>query len=326
MISTADRLVQSFVRIAPTLGMKKWIVDTYVRGKAVRPDKEVVVPLLGSTRLKVKLSEAIGQRLYFYGKYEPWATYLIRHFSKPGMCFFDIGANIGYYSLLVAECTQKHCSVHAFEPVMTTFSRLVDNIDRNKMGNCIVANRLALTEQEGPLTMNIYPDPAFNSAATSIDGWINPRYDQAPQIEVVGCSTLDRYVDNMGIRKVDFVKIDVEGHERAVLKGGKEFLWSSQETAVLSECEPTWLSRVGLKVEDVVLFMRDLKYRAYQHSSITGVAEVIYLIDEKDFDGNLLFVKGNVSCDYMIHLGKSYVTWKSKARNLLRTLKHKIYA
>jgi FkbM family methyltransferase len=151
---------------------------------------------------------SINKRIALYGDYEPYITTHLREFLTPGRIFVDIGANIGYYSLLAAS---KGAVVHAFEPHGRNVWLLNKNAQDNGFDVNIVPCALADCER-----LMIYAPLSGNGQISALSGDV-PFEGQ----EVIRTVTLDRALD--GIRP-DIVKIDVEGAEGLVLKGAQKTL------------------------------------------------------------------------------------------------------
>ena len=87
------------------------------------------------------LSENIDSLIY-YGNYESKITTLFKKYIKPNMVVMDVGANVGYYTLLSAKLTKNQGRIIAFEPVKSTFLKLKENISLNKFNNIILENKM----------------------------------------------------------------------------------------------------------------------------------------------------------------------------------------
>ncbi len=170
-----------------------------------RARREVVVPWIGGLKLALSrgMSGATGN--IYAGLHEfPDMAFLL-HFLRPGDVFLDIGANIGSYTLLAAGV--RGAETLAFEPDPQTFDALLRNISLNGLDERARAHRLALGEarRDVPFTVGLGP---MNKV--SADG-----------AAVVRQERLD---DAIGDRRPVMIKIDVEGHEEAVLTGAAETL------------------------------------------------------------------------------------------------------
>lgn len=131
-------------------------------------------------------------------------------FAKRASSIFDIGANIGFYALLAGAIKEKG-SIFAFEPVSRIFELLKDNININMFSNVIPIQKV-VTDYEGVITF--YVNLESDHSASTLKG-----FREITQEIKVPCITLDKYVEQNNIGKVDLVKIDVEGEDHRVLKG-----------------------------------------------------------------------------------------------------------
>ena len=173
------------------------------------------------------------ENLFWLGESDRWDLFHARRMVRPGSVIFDVGANFGYYALMLAAGLRSECEVHAFEPTDATFERLSQHIALNRM-ECVHAHRLALSDAPGTATMQ---GRNGNSGAAFVE----------PGAGEVQVTTLDAFVGERGIRRLDFMKIDVEGFEEKVLRGG-EWVLRELRPAILLEIQPTTLERAGSSV------------------------------------------------------------------------------
>jgi FkbM family methyltransferase len=129
----------------------------------------------------------------------------------------DVGAHIGRYSLLAARWASKVVSI---EPEPSNFSELLDNIRLNKFTN-VIALRVALSDAPGMRTF--YLASGGDTGTSSIEPEWSWRLDTSRQRKTiqVKSETLDRVIASLGLNKIDWLKIDVESHELAVLHGSR---------------------------------------------------------------------------------------------------------
>lgn len=155
---------------------------------------------------------------YYYGYCEAnLANFLLRMINE-GMVCIDVGAHIGYYSVLLSRLSGKNGSVHSFEPTPWTYNILKENTQ--DIGN-IHINNLGLSDVTGTAEFSDYGPGygAFNTAHMNGATGIN----KPSQSRTVSLTTLDSYVKGHNITP-DFIKIDAEGFEYNILKGSTELL------------------------------------------------------------------------------------------------------
>jgi FkbM family methyltransferase len=161
---------------------------------------------------------------------------------KPGSIVVDVGANVGFYTLTAAQEAGATGRVIAFEPNEHAANRLRENIALNGLINVDVVSA-ALGAQEGKLTFHLAPDSEGSSlyAVESQDG---------PTTEVI-VATLDRYLGSAGVTRVDLLKIDAEGAELDVLRGGVSLLTGEGAPVIIIEANPVTLRAAGHSPADL---------------------------------------------------------------------------
>lgn len=143
------------------------------------------------------------------GAYDPESQAIVSQFVKPRSCCLDIGANVGALTLAMAKQVGGDGKVYAFEPGLVTFRRLQRNLSLNPtFRETVLPLQLGLSDSPGRLFWNEDPNNRGNASLSASGG--------AP-VEV---TTVDDYFRDHPLERLDFVKIDVEGMEYEVLKGG----------------------------------------------------------------------------------------------------------
>jgi len=170
---------------------------------------------------------------------------------------FDVGANIGDWAAL-ALCINPNLEIHCFEPSAITFQRLQER------GRGIICNNFGLSSAPGETTLWIFADSlGINSLYKRRgleDGWGLP--EQQTQ-ETVQLDTLDAYCQRAGVQMIDFMKVDVEGHELEILKGAVGMLANEKIKRIQFEYGGCNIdSRVLLK--DLFDFLTSYGYTLYK--------------------------------------------------------------
>ena len=131
---------------------------------------------------------------------------------KRGFVVLDVGAHVGVFTLKASKEAGKEGLVVACEPHPTTYALLLTNLRGSRCENVVPLN-IALCDFEGEGKLFVSPSSMVHSLAFKRDRWIRVNVD-----------TLDNTVRKLGLKRVDFIKIDVEGAELQALRGAEETL------------------------------------------------------------------------------------------------------
>lgn len=191
----------------------------------------------------------VSKRLSKIGIYEPFETALFKRELKPDNVFLDIGAHIGYYSLIASKII-KTGKIHAFEPFIDSHELLLENLALNKCKN-VTAYLNAVTDKSG--MEKLYLDEG-NKGNNSL----YPQKD-------CDCITVEtiRVDDIFRGNKIDFVKIDTQGLEMEVLNGMRHVI-KSNKLKMIIEYYPYGLRRMGHKEIDFFKMLNDLGFDVYK--------------------------------------------------------------
>lgn len=191
--------------------------------------------------------------VYYYGFWEAGLTnYLVKNL-KEGDVFFDVGAHVGFYSVLASQLVGPSGSVQAFEPTPRTFISLERNLNGKQNA---AAHNVAVSEKAGTMTFTDYGPrySAFNTFKKRADAHMG--FLGAGEEVTVPTVSLDEFATKLGLSPT-FIKIDVEGAEHLVLRSMEK---------ILAEAKPTISIEVGgsndLK-DNTTKSVRFLKERGY---------------------------------------------------------------
>lgn len=207
-------------------------------------------------KMLLNIREFIQNTIYNYGYYEEKETRFLSQQIQLGQTVFDLGANVGYYTLMFARRVGNSGIVHCFEPDRKNFRQLVDNIYLNQLSN-VVANQVAVSNANGYMTL--YSNSDENGGMKSIVQQFEHVYDR----EKVETICLDDYVKQNAIDKVDFIKVDIEGAEMLAFQGAEHLLSSSKAPDIMLEINPICLSRLGFSDIELQKLLIDYGYKIY---------------------------------------------------------------
>ncbi len=148
------------------------------------------------------------------GTYEPELQAALRQFLRPGSTVYDVGANIGYISLLMAHNVGPGGKVFAFEALPVNVERIQQNMALNKLTNVTIISA-AVMDKNGPVTFYVHDSVGMGKAA----GSIGRREEQYKAEITVPALSLDEFVYEQGNPPPDAVKMDIEGGEVLALPG-----------------------------------------------------------------------------------------------------------
>lgn len=234
---------QSKVRTMSHLGSSKW----------------VAVDVLDSFIQWIDLHDRCVSYGCFNNNWEPSETAYLASRLEPGDTFLDIGANVGWFTLLAAKHVGPNGAVHAFEPRPQTRHMLKRTVHDNRLQNYVTVWPYALGDRPGRLNLvwrrgTENPGNSFLSFHSNID----PAYE-AVQVDV---RVLDDLIPD-AINFPDVIKIDVEGAEPLVFNGAKKAL-AKKKPSILSELYPEQLMSVsGMTPAQYIQQMEEYGYKCY---------------------------------------------------------------
>lgn len=192
-------------------------------------------------------------------QYEESESRFVANLLKPGMTFFDAGANQGFYTMLASKCVGNKGKVYAFEPVPSEFLHLQQNIHINRLQN-IVGESMALGCQDGLTDMYVclHGKGSYSSLKPPAENIRVP--SKCIRVPII---SLDNYVQLKNIRHIDFVKIDVEGGELDVLKGAVTVL-RDLRPVVMCEIADSRTQPWGYNASEIYRFLEKYGYQWFQ--------------------------------------------------------------
>jgi len=234
--STVTRLAASYLRDFPIVRGRGLVNRLLGRFLEIR--------LFDGIRLRLVNPLEYHQRvLLFSESYEPETTRFLAAILRPGMVFMDVGANLGYYTLLAAKRVGPGGQVHAFEPAPAQFRHLSLNVGINSATN-VALNNCAMADRDGEA--DLFLSDGWNQGTHSLGKTLGQKRSCR-----VRCTSLDHYVARAGITRLDVIKVDVEGAEFSVFRGGSETLASLQPRVLLFEACEEYAQSLGHSTGDV---------------------------------------------------------------------------
>ena len=236
-------------------------------------------------RFEAILPEAVSTHIWRYGFFEEDVCLFLLRVLQPGMVFLDIGAHLGFFTLLGSELVGQHGKVVAFEPMPGTFAQLVRNVSLNgRLSNTVTVNSAAYSTNANLTFLD------YGLIDAGLDSAFGPRNhtDSIPgaQEVIVDARRLDDVISTLQIPRVDVIKIDAESSEMHVLRGAE---------ATIDEFRPKIILEVGdfdlPGVASSAELVEWLRLRDYVPHQYTNGRITSHQRRDKYRYGNLLFIR-----------------------------------
>ena len=248
-------MVRAGVRYAPLPAIRSGLWHRWVEPEIAWRD-HAFVSHTAAGRLAGNTRDILQQYLYYFGVWEPEVTAFLQRRLMPGDSFVDVGANIGYFSLLAAKSIGPTGRVIAIEASPSVYEHLVGNVHRNAARQVTTLNVAAASEAG---RVKLYCGQDCNCGATSIVPEGNET--AVAEVEAAALSTL---IDERTWNKTRLVKIDIEGAEAGVVRGFNGLIEKGRtDLEFLIEVHPIQLQQLGNSVDEVLAPFRAAGYHAY---------------------------------------------------------------
>jgi FkbM family methyltransferase len=195
------------------------------------------------------------------GRYEPAVTAYLQSIIKPGMCCLDIGAQTGYFTILMAKGVGSFGRVIAFEPFEESYRLLNKNVSENCLDGFVEIHNLACADLTGSIQVG-------NASGMVVS---DPEGDK-----IINCVSLDDFIEN----HIDICKLDVEGHEPRVVAGMRSLI-QRYRPIIITEINEYWLRRGGGSSLGYIDQLHNLGYTLFD------IDRGLIPLDLNDFEGSL---------------------------------------
>src|SRR4030067_1818822 len=235
----------------------------------LKPSGIVLIDVQGSKMYVDSRDIGVAPFLLEWGFYEKYETELFKKLVKRGMVVVDIGANIGYYTLLAAHLVGDEGNGFAFEPDPYNYSLLCRNIEVNGYRNVIPVQK-AVFNKSGKVKLfldkNKFGGNSLSDA--NIDKSVST---------TVETTSLDEYFENTN-HKIDVVKMDVQGSEMEVLNGMTNTINQNEKLEIITEFWPFGLRNAGSSPTDFLRKLAEYGFVLYQIGQYVEPININYLL------------------------------------------------
>lgn len=228
-------------------------------------------------------NEDIGKKILLTKKFEADEIYFLKTQVRPGDICFDVGGNTGIYAMLFAKLGGPSGQVHVFEPIHKNALAISLAAEINGFAHRVVVFEGVASCQNGSVNIVI---PEMDGAYAHIES-----RQKASGGILVRSVTLDTYIAQHGITRVDVLKVDVEGAEFDVLRGAASLLRESKSAPriIMVEMSSDFLREFGASIPALLDYLAGFGYQPYYAQP--GGTLVSYSSDDVDKIFNVFFVK-----------------------------------
>lgn len=257
----------------------KWQVGSRVLPGAV------VYDWIGGSKFLVKNGETGLTGNIYTGLHEFDDMAFLLHFLRAEDLFVDIGANVGSYSILA--CSVVGAKGIAFEPIPSTYTRLVENMRLNHLDEKVNCINKGVGEQQGSVVFTSDGDTVNHALASG---------EQCDNKVVVEVTSLDTALND---ETPSLIKIDVEGYETQVLAGAEKTLQKQSLDAVIMELNGSG-SRYGFRESKILDVMLGSGFKTYSYNPFNR--ELVDLQGKNRKSGNTLFIRDRARVESRIRV------------------------
>lgn len=230
----------------------------------------VTASMKDDTRILVDLRTNTDLDAYYRGEYDQELLKTVRSIFDPELYFLDIGANIGFYTIAIGNFIRTQSAsghVMAFEPFVGNYNRLLENLKENDLDRYCTAYNFGLSSECTDSLITLREDFLHGSgtgnAAIPTNETIDAKFETAP----IRLERLDSIWNNLnGLhKKIDFIKLDIEGHEDFCLRGGQQTINTDRPTILMEVNKAFYIAR-GVNLDNTFLPLIPERYSILRYS------------------------------------------------------------
>jgi FkbM family methyltransferase len=231
-----------------------------------------------------------------YNEFERMETGFVERLLRRNMTVVDAGAHHGLYTLLASKRVGWHGRVIAVEPSPRECDRLEKHLRLNRCSNTELVS-CALGENPGET--DLYLVDGFQDWCNSLRP---PAVDEPVRTVRVAVRRLDDVLAELGVSKVDFIKLDVEGAELSVLYGAMKLLQRESRPTILAEVQDTRTQPWGYAAREIVQFLVRMDYRWFAIAAKGALLPIS--CDQETYDANLVALPVERTEEFLSLLGQ----------------------
>ena len=210
-----------------------------------------------------------------FKNYEKNDSDMIFRLVEDNNTVFDIGGNIGWYSIGLSK-VKNNLDIYTFEPIPKTYECLIANVKLN--GSDVNIYNLGLSDKKQELTFYFHKEGSVNASSALMN-------ENRENIEILcQVDTLDNFFQMKKLKKIDFIKCDIEGAELLAFKGGLETI-KQYRPIIFSELLRKWSAKFNYHPNEVIKLFKKIGYGCYftRHDKLNELQEILDETVETNF-------------------------------------------
>ena len=218
------------------------------------PPQKLLMSAVEGFRFWFNTSDREMGVLMAFGAYEPSTTGLIRGLVQPGMRCLDLGAQSGFFTCLIAQCVGETGRVHSFEPMPANYEMLTRNVRENRFDSRVVGYPLAGSNRPAAIEVSMLSNMVVLGDVKGA---------RKTSIQSVR-------IDDVVREPIDFIKMDIEGHEPSALDGMSGII-NAHHPMIVTEANEYWLRTCSNSSGNAYLdSLISLGYDVYREENLTA--------------------------------------------------------
>lgn len=211
----------------------------------------------------IDTTEWMGWNVYMYGAYADHLLQLFELYIQKDSIVLDIGANQGLTSIPLSRMVGKDGHVYSFEINEIALNKLRSNILLNNISNIsVISKAISNKTSKGTLYSPLFGTGSLSGVGANnlsgLSSLAKPKEEYMEGVEFVEhqveITTIDEFVKQEKIKRIDFIKIDIEGFDGRAIQGGVRSI-ETFKPIILFEYDPVWLSRARMTLKECLDFM-----------------------------------------------------------------------
>lgn len=243
-------IISNFSRKIPNFhgnGKIVQLVNNYYT-KSHNGDAIKIAPMKNGTSMKVDLRSGSEFRAYYCGSYDADLIQTVTSLFDKNKIFLDVGGNIGFYSIAIAQSIKIKKglgNVFTFEPLKGNYQRIKENVALNRLNKICFVNNFGLSDKSSQAKISLTGDYLTGSNTGNAAILNNKKLDIGFKKITIQLESLDKIIKKLSLknRKIDIIKVDIEGHEDYFMKGAKETLRTHRPIILTEVNKPYYETR-----------------------------------------------------------------------------------